>query len=605
MLSVWVLSCDSLSLLLDGYATDIPILKYILTVLESMDAWGIKAIFMFIGFCTVFYKVRDRQKNPAVSVLSAVLSIFTIIGISFSKTGNMDCLFLFGTQFMLAVVVWLGYYYVYKNCILFCIYILESNKQLFSPEPHTRLGNKIFNIHPAAGPFVFMLLTEIVWIIAFFPGTIQPDAYIQLLMKCGEYDMTGHYPVISTELLGLCIDAGRYIFGSDSIGVFLYTFPQYIIQCLVFTYTLYLMYRMKSPVLLRCAALSVYSIVPLFPMWGITMVKDTYYYIFFTLMICSLIDLLTEKSEKRNIRAGVLLIAACAFMPLFRNDGKYVVVLSMLFALIFMKKYRRNVLAGMAACIFVVLMIEKVYMPANDIKAGPIRESLSIPLQQTARYISEHPDDITEEEQKILQSVFDVDIYELPGLYNPGLSDPVKAMFVYEPGSYALRNYFKVWFNQFLRHPNTYIQAFLSQTYAYIYPDAHELKSETYFFYIVYGEALHDGNFDVDFGIQNGTFRNMLRHYGYLFEKLPVLSMLTSPGLYTYILIGEIVYLISSGKKKKIIPMIPLMIVFLVNMAAPVNGCIRYTLPIIATIPLITAWCFKADDVDSVIYEKK
>jgi hypothetical protein len=605
LLSVWVLSCDSLSLLLNGYAADIPILKYMLTVFESMDGWGMEAVFMFIALSLVFYKVRDRQKNPAVSGLSALFSIFTITGISLSKTGNMDCIFLFGTQFMLAVVVWLGYYYVYKNCILFCIYILESNKQLFSSEPHTKFGKKILNSHPVAGPLVFMLLTEIVWIIAFFPGTIQPDAYIQLLMKCGEYEMTGHYPVISTELIGLCIDAGRYLFGSDSAGVFIYTLPQYVIQCLVFTYTLYLMYRMKSPVLLRGAALLAYSVAPLFPIWGITVVKDTYYYIFFTLMICSLIDLLTEKSEKRNIRARVLLIVACAFMPLFRNDGKYVVVLSMLFALIFMKKYRRNVLAGMAACIFVVLMVEKVYMPANDIKAGPIRESLSIPLQQTARYISEHPDDITQEEQKILQSVFDVDIYELPEMYNPGLSDSVKALFVYEPDLNALKNYFKVWFNQLLRHPDTYIQAFLNQTYAYIYPDAHELKSETYFFYIVYGEALHDGNFDVDFGIQNSTFRNMLRHYGYLFEKLPVLSMFTSAGIYTYILLGEALYLIISRQRKKIVVLIPLFIVFLVNMAAPVNGCIRYTLPIIASTPLILAWCMKKDESQKADAERE
>jgi hypothetical protein len=558
-----------------------------------MDGWGMDTLFIFIGLGTVFYIARDRQKNRAVSILSAIFSTFTVIGISFSKTGNLNCIFLFGTQFLLAVVVWLGYYFVYKNCILFGIYLVENNRHILYNEPKTVFGTAIFKAHPFGGPFILMFLLGLIWVVAFFPGTIQLDAYTQLLMKYGVLDYTGHYPVISTEIMGLCMEMGKNLFKSDAVGVFLYTFPQYCIQYLVFAYVLYIMNRMKSPILLRTFTIFWFCVAPLFQIWGITLVKDTYYYVFFTLMICSLIEMLMDDTggQKKSLKSTITLAVACICMTLFRNDGKYVVILSMLCVLILVKKYRRNIFMVIILSIFAVFMVKAVYMPINNIPSGPIRESLSIPLQQTARYVVEHADDITDEEMEVLQSVFYIDVSELPNYYNPSLSDSVKWQFIYNPNSEELTEYFKVWFRQLLRHPDTYIQAFLSQTYAYIYPNVHVFKNETYFFYLGYGEYLHEGTINVDFGIKNNTLRSMLMHYAYLVEKMPVFSMITSMGLYTYILLGEIIYIIASKKREKIIPIIPIILVLLVNLAAPVNGCMRYTLPIIATMPLCIAWC--------------
>lgn len=610
-LAVWVLLCDSLSLLLSGYATDVPVFRYIFTVLESLDGWGMERLFAALGLGVVFYKVRDRQKNRSLSLLCAFFALCTVVGISYSKTAGWDCIFLFGTQFILAFVVWAGYYFAYKNGILFVSYLLDKNKGILYKNAKSSIGRMIFERHAFLGPFVLFAAVGAVWMLAFFPGTLQPDAYMQLLMKYGVFEYTGHFPVAATEIMGFCMNIGKTVFHSDAMGVFLFTFTQYITQCLVFSYSLLLMKRLKSPIILRAAAIFVYGISPVFPIWGFTFVKDSPYYISFLLFLCAMIDLISGEGEAvhgsaRKIPAGVILAIACAGMCLFRNDGKYVVVLSLICAILFAKKYWKSFLTGIAVCGLTVILTEGVYMSVNGIPSGSVGEMLSIPLQQTARYITEHSDDITEEERLVLQEGFSVELSEIPSLYNPVLSDPVKAEFVHDPAPGYLKEYFRVWLRQLVRHPDTYVQAFLNQTYAYFYPNAHDCKGEEFQFYIVYGNELHDGTFDIEFGMKNDGLRQILMHYGYLFETLPVFGILLSPGLYTYILIGGAVYLISKKRGKELVCFIPAFVVLLINLVSPVNGCIRYMLPIMAAAPLLLAWSFSHDkfSYDKFSYDK-
>ena len=44
-------------------------------------------------------------------------------------------------------------------------------------------------------------------------------------------------------------------------------------------------------------------------------------------------------------------------------------------------------------------------MPVNKITPSSIRETLSIPFQQTARYVSNYEDEVTEKEKKTIDKV--------------------------------------------------------------------------------------------------------------------------------------------------------------------------------------------------------
>ena len=110
-------------------------------------------------------------------------------------------------------------------------------------------------------------------------------------------------------------------------------------------------------------------------------------------------------------------------------------------------------------------------MPAHDIEEGRLAEGLSAPIQQTARYQRDHGAEVTEEERAILSELFDD--YDQMGTahYSPEISDAAKDQMISHPTKEQLKNYFKVWFAQFCKHPDTYFQAFFNQTYGYFYTD--------------------------------------------------------------------------------------------------------------------------------------
>lgn len=56
------------------------------------------------------------------------------------------------------------------------------------------------------------------------------------------------------------------------------------------------------------------------------------------------------------------------------------------------------------------------------------KEMFSLPFQQTARYVKEYGDEISEEEREIIAKVLDYD--SLAEIYEPMTADPVKQLIV-------------------------------------------------------------------------------------------------------------------------------------------------------------------------------
>jgi hypothetical protein len=602
-ITVWVLSSAPVSLLLNGYIMDVPVAKYFFTVLETMDGWGVEALFLFIGLGTVFYFVKDRQRQPAVSILSMIFATATLIGQSYDRTGSWDCIFLFGTQSILAVFIAIGYYFAYKNCILFIGFILEKKKEILYGTAKTRFGRLIFEEHSFLAPLCLIILFGLPWLIFYFPGTLQWDAHHQLWMYVGAAEKTGHFPVLATEYMGMLLSIGRTVFHSDTAGLFLYNIIQFLFQAVTASYVCSLLTRWKTPMLLKAFNLFMWSLYPYFPIYGYTMVKDSMHYIFVLLMTAAVADVISGSAERCVWWKNALILLGAAGITIFRNDGRYLVIITMVFGIILYKRYRKIFIAALAVCIALVVSVDYIYMPLNGIKKGEIGEMLSIPLQQTARYLKEHYDELTDEETEILSEGFKIPLSSVADVYSPLISDGVKSNFVDNPDNEYLKKYFRVWFGQLLKHPDTYIQAFINQTYGYFYPDMRNYGDYLVYLYIGNADKWHDGYLDIEFGIKNDYGRSLLAHYIYLTEKLPIFSMLLSPGMYTYILMGCFAYLLQKNRRK-IFLLIPGMCTLLICIASPVNGYLRYVMPLIAVTPLYIAWCYKSGHLETVNGEK-
>lgn len=590
--AVWALSGDSLSLMLTGYCMDVPLVKYLFTLLSALDGWGIENVFTALGMGIVFYCVRDRQKNPGLSLLSAFFALCTVVGISYEKTNSWDCIFLFHLQSALAAFVALGYYFLYKNCILFVGYVFEKKRKLLRREPVNKLEDMIFRKHAFLGPLLTIFVLGLPWLIFYFPGTLQWDAHAQLWMNLGVVEKTGHFPVAMTELMGGCIRLGRILFQSDSMGLFFYTGLQFSLQALVFSYAFYVMKRMNAPILFGWLALLIWVIYPFFPIWGYTMVKDTMHYVFVLLLVVTLQNVIMECHESIKWWQVILVITSVIGIAITRNDGRYIVFITMAVAILAYKRHWKIFLAGGVVCFLTVFIVEGVYMPYNNIAAGPAGEMLSIPLQQTARYLREHYEELSEEEARVLQEGFSVELESVGSLYNPVISDPVKANFEKHPSTEYLKEYIKVWFKQCLKHPDTYVQAFLNHVYGYFYPGLRNYGEYLAIFYIGNSEHWDDGYLDIEYAVSDNSIRRILENSLYLMEKVPVLSMFLSAGFHTYLLLGEAVYLWTKRKRREMLVLVPPLVVLLICMASPVNAYLRYAMPIMVTLPVNAAWCY-------------
>lgn len=603
-IALWVLSADSFNVMTSSYVMDVPIVKYFFTVLEALDGWGIETLFMALGLGGIFYIVRDNQKNTCVSCLSVFFAVCTVIGISYENTGSLDFIFLYGLQFLLAIFVAAGYYLLYKNSILFIIYVFKKWANIFRRrEPVGRLELFFFQEHTFWGPFLLFLILGLPWLVSYFPGTLHWDAFNQLRKSLGNLPMDGHHPVLISEYMGFCIQLGRALLRSDSFGFFLYTGPQFLCQCLVFSYACHVMSKKRVPVLICWGALLYWGLHPLLPIWGFTMAKDSMSYISISLLTAVLVEICCDGNDKVMGYQAALFLASIAGITLFRHDGKYVIMFTVICGILLYKKYWKLFLGGTLVCLLLI-GIERQYMVYHQIPAGEVGEMLSLPLQQTARYLRDHYDEVTEEEAEVLQRGFTASLNQIASSYNPDISDPVKGSFVAHPDAVYLKEYFSVWFHQMLKHPDTYIQAFLNQTYGYFYPNKHNWE-EGYsaVFDIVGTEYLQTDYLDIHFGLKASSMRRILQNTVYVIVKTPVLGLLLSAGMYVYVFIGEMVYLLVKKKRREFIILTPGFAVLLICLLSPVNGYLRYLLPIIAAMPITIGGCCAAGSNAPVMKE--
>ena len=116
-------------------------------------------------------------------------------------------------------------------------------------------------------------------------------------------------------------------------------------------------------------------------------------------------------------------LAAVTF--LLRNNAVYELLTFMLLLLFSrLRGVRKRMACAVCAAMLVYGAAVHGLYPALGFKKGSEREMLSIPFQQTARYVAYAGDDVTGYEREVIGSVLDYDT--LAESYSYACSDPVK-----------------------------------------------------------------------------------------------------------------------------------------------------------------------------------
>lgn len=503
-------------------------------------------------FFYFYYKKERKIKSKSFMVVSVIFSICMLIGNSFASTGDFTLLYRTPIHFGLQLCRFVGYIFFFKTGLSYVYTYLKKYKKSF---PYQR-GIKLFDEHPFLFPCICLFLSYLIYMIAFYPAILSPDPSNQIkqffnietkyldsvIVTNPNVYLTNHHPVFHTMLLGGCTKIGLLL-GSFNLGLFIYTLLQTLTVIFTLSYTIFFMKKINMPYRIRFFFLLFYMFCPIFPLYAMSTVKDTFFSCCIVLYTIQVFVLLQNKDYQKHQFLFLFLIIL--FLILFRNNGIHVFLLSFPFLFFLLKKIWKKNLLLFLLCLACNFGYTKVLLPAFDIPEGSIREMLSIPFQQTARYVTKYENEITEKEKEAIDKIL---VYNtLKERYDPTISDPVKSEFNKYATKEDLKDYFGVWIGQFFKHPLVYLEATVANTY----------------------------------------------------KKIPLIGLSVNIGFSFFVLMTLFIYVFYEKKYNNLLIFVPHFVLLLVCVASPVNTYFRYAMPYVFTLPIlfcITLFILKEKD---------
>lgn len=567
---------------------------------DEINGIGIEGTIVMVALCLLFYKKGEiirKGINRIPAVIAAIFSIFMLIGKSYSMMGNWNFIFADIKQFVIACFVFCGYFLLFY--LLLSMLFKWVSEHDFAKEPQ-----KISWIPDYARKHVFLVSFMVIFVcwlpyyMVFFPGSAPVDGFAQLLEGLNIRGWRGdHFPFIVSLFFAGLFSIGRVI--SDNAGLALTVMVLFIIEACCCAWVCVRLKQWKLSDLVWVLTLIFYGIIPLFGEYAKTLWKDSLYFAVFAVYMVEFINIClariheTKISLKQIVAFSLISTLAC----LCRPNGIYFIFPANIILIGIYPRNRKYLAVSFLAILCIFVSYKKFFLPALHVLPSNIKEAFSIPLQQTGRYLKYYPKDLTKHERQIIEQAFKNDVKKIVKMYNPELSDPLKTP--YRSSAFKFDKdlkYFKVWGKMLFRHPNIYVEAFLHHTYRYMYPFIEGIdlypKPNLIFWNVEQKRAC-----GLDLSYYFGQrVRKEAESWVESWCMLPFLALTVSPGAYTWLLIISVGLLYSFFERWRMAVFVAPMFLFLCNLVGPVNGCIRYALPIIASTPALIAWlviCFR------------
>ena len=561
-------------------------------------------LLLVMFFKKVFFRndIEKQGKQVFKVILSMLFAFFMVFGYSFMKINSWNMIFKNTFQLFKATIIFVGYYILFKAIINYVFDILFNKIQKQEIKQNTnRLYNFIFVKHSFIMPLTIILICWLPYIIAYYPGMIMQDSANQIRQYFG-YDVpessatnsiklidenvkiTNHHPVLHTIILGSCVQLGR-VLNNDNLGIFIYLIFQIALFSSTLAFTINFMKNLKIPSLINIFTLMMFSLLPIIPIYAVDITKDVPFVCFFIIYVIIVYNLIEQANYKKyTIKDCLYVILISVLVALFRNNGIYAIIMSLPLLIVIDRLNRKKILILSGSVIIIYVMFTNILLPVFKISPASVREALSIPFQQTARYVKVHNDEVTIEKKNIIDKVLDYDT--LAQRYNPIHADAVKNKYNKDATKQDLINYFKVWFMQLLKHPTTYIQATMNNTYGYFYPES-LVKSYTTDYMINSDTSLNKNNgFNYSYIKSLKSERNFIDTISHTILILPGVSWIINIAFNVWVVIAIFIYVIYIRKYRYLIYMMPFISIILVCIASPVNAYFRYSIPFIFTMPI-------------------
>lgn len=424
------------------------------------------------------------------------------------------------------------------------------------------------------------MLLWLPYFILCFPGNMAWDTGGSILFQLGltQSKTAQNNPYFQNLLFGSFAFLGRLL-GNIRIGVFLYCLIQYLLECVIIGKLLYfLKNKWKIHNIVMVFLILLYGLMPVFPVFGITMGKDSnfglalLFYLYFSFRMID--DPVCFFSDRRSRIAWTFTLIIIA---LLRNHAAAIALIGP-WIFVLLRRNRRNRLYRFLIIPTIgTILVSSVIPAVCGIPSPQKKEDLSIPLQTTAVFVLQYPNDVTEEEKAVIESV--IPLNDMKDYY-PGYADPIK-----KKASVTNKNYLpflKIWAKLMLKHPSALVVGLYREAWGYFDPfHLTGIKTHVQLGFSISQEAKEK----LQLSDLNSAGLLTVKNLDNASLKIPILGMLGKIGIYSILLLVS--FILSLKKREFLLCTVPFLLILAGCILSPVNGYYRYSYPYILAVPFL------------------
>lgn len=477
------------------------------------------------------------------------------------------------------------------------------------------------------------------------------DFFWQLLQGMGLFPLSNHHPVLGSLVFGGIFRIG-YAIGGASFGLALISLVQMLLLSLSMGFAFAVLQIIATvPRKVFFILVAYAGFCPVFADHAVWAVKDTIFTAFTIIMISQFllhIWCITYKVSIPLIASLPAFTITAVLFSLYRNGTSPIAAAFFLvlvfFNLITCRKKERALKTAAAMMIFLIVVFSwGRLLSALDVYPTNTREAVSLPTRQIIRTLQVHPEDLDEETEAFLKSLYHdqvaygTDIRSIIDRYDDYNADYIKIDYVTDDN--FMSEFLRYWIRLGIRHPGSYIDALMRGTDGYWYYGQHphleangivihtvctmgpeddfasdemlDRRLNSIFWPTV--KSLEHAGMDTE-----QTFRDLCKDNPWLndlmhvrspfpgkrivfgdylaaLENVPVLALVLAPGTYFFILIICLGYMFERKKIGRFLW--PLILIEAIAWLSPVNGYTRYVLPVEMISLLLIGACFSDEPI--------
>lgn len=473
-------------------------------------------------------------------------------------------------------------------CIVVIVYLLLQGicflfsavgTVFFQEERSASQGKWVF-----IGSFVLLMIFWIPYLMSYRPGGIYSDTVDSIHMALYKDSLSNYHPILYTLIWRLMFRVtGAFSGKGEYGGLNLFTEIQTILMALALAYFVYRCYRWGLHKAFVFLCLLVFAVFPLYPFYGISLWKDTFFSLAVFIFSVFLYHVFSKEREDLSPAQLALYSLLSLLIVFLRNNGIYVAafygVTITLLCLLPLRKKKIAIKVGTASLVILVFsaIIQGPVYDRLGYNLNKSTESFGIPLQQTA-YILSTDGKVSEEDLEVIGNILPPERWR--ELYNPIVADTIK----FDPDfnrSYMethAKDFMKTYFHLAAQNPVKAVKAYMLATMGFW--DVFESSSTAYICNFHFGnvEYFMSDYFDYYLDI---SFRNLVEPKNYI-----------SSALFAWLMLETIFICLAKRNYKGIIALMPTFGVWLSIMAAaPVAFSFRYVYALFLCVPLYLIIC--------------